>query len=436
MREDSGPAGYQHPDGPKIDLEISLLKSAKPALRKGYLLTVPGGPGVTGLDHPSELVRQLPAAVTDAYDLVGLDDRGVGQSTPVKCGLSDADRAAEKGFPFPSPNGDISSSLSDARRIADTCAQNAGDYLSYLTTANIARDLDHIRQTLGVPRISFYGTSYATYLGEVYATMFSSHTDRMVLDSVDPPGGVKQALNLDGLGAEQTFPDFAKWLAAQDSTLHFGTTASQVRATYFRLAAQLDRTPKKTPSGRVLDGNGLRAVTDISLTGPRYYPLASAVWQFAAAPAAKAAVPSTTLPTVVPDNLVSAQDAVICGDVAWSRDPATYATQVRVDRALFPLTNGMPGNVWPCAFWHYPPREPAVRPNTNGPRNIQLLQNLRDPFTSYMGARQTLAAFGRRAAMVSIDAGGHGVNLANPCVSSALSAFLLDGRPVESRCPQ
>jgi hypothetical protein len=134
------------------------------------------------------------------------------------------------------------------------------------------------------------------------------------------------------------------------------------------------------------------------------------------------------LPLVIPDNFVAAQDAVVCDDSAWPRDPDHYAAHTAADRERYPLTDGMAGNVWPCAFWHYRPHEPQVRPNPAGPRDILLLQNLRDPATPYSGARQTLEAFGHRAAMVAIDAAGHGVDFTDPRVSGPFTSFLLTGR--------
>jgi pimeloyl-ACP methyl ester carboxylesterase len=67
-----------------------------------------------------------------------------------------------------------------------------GVLLPYITTANTARDMDRIRQALGEPRVSYWGTSYGTYLGAVYATLFRDRTDRMLFDSaIDPTHDVR-----------------------------------------------------------------------------------------------------------------------------------------------------------------------------------------------------------------------------------------------------
>lgn len=424
------PRDYRQPGAGSITLTVSRIRTADPAHRLGDLVVVPGGPGGSGLDYSSQLLGILPAAVPASYDLIGFDERGVGNSTPVACGLSAADRAAELNYPYPAPDGDISGNLAFAKRVADTCAATAGDYLGDISTADSARDLDRIRTALGVPKISYLGSSYGTYLGQIYATMFAPHTDKVVLDSTVAPGGVEQGMSLYGLGTEQAFPALAAYLAQQDATLHLSATQAAVRAGYFRLAAKLDRTPLRLGDGRVLDGNGFRALTFSVLTNAAYYPLAARAWQAADTGVLPPPGPGggSTLPTVIPDNFVAAQDAVICNDTPWPRDPGYYAARTAADRIRYPLSNGMPGNVWPCAYWHYGPTEPPVRADPIGPRNILMLQNLKDPDTAYAGARQTLSAFGHRAAMVTLEATGHGVDFADPKVADPFTAFLLTGR--------
>ncbi|MFB7911078.1 alpha/beta hydrolase [Kitasatospora sp. NPDC056076] len=425
------PRDYRHPGSGSISLTVSRIRTADPAHRRGDLVVVPGGPGGSGLDYPGAAVGFLPPEVLRSYDLIGFDERGVGNSTPVHCDLPATDRAAQLNYPFPAPDGSITANLAYARRIADTCAAAAGPYLADITTANSARDLDRIRAALGQRRISYLGTSYATYLGQVYASLFPAGADHVVLDSTVAPGGEQQAIGLFSEGTEDAFPALARYLADRDAALHLGATPGAVRASYLRLAAELDRDPLVLSDGRVLDGVKLRAVTYSSLNNPRYYPLAAAVLERAATRSTSVSDGGSggnPLPTVIPDNFVAAQDAVICGDSAWPRDPAGYAARTAADRRRYPLTAGMSGNVWPCAFWHYRPEEPQVRPNADGPRDILMLQNRYDPSTPYSGARRTHAAFGHRAAMVTVDATGHGVDFTDPLVRDPLTTFLLHDR--------
>ncbi|MEV0067061.1 hypothetical protein [Amycolatopsis sp. NPDC050768] len=94
-----------------------------------------------------------------------------------------ADRAPTLADPYPAPGGDIGTNVAYARRVADTCAKNAVAYLPYLDTKSVAQDMDRIRQALGARQLNYYRTSYGTYRGAVYASMFPRNTGKIVLDS-------------------------------------------------------------------------------------------------------------------------------------------------------------------------------------------------------------------------------------------------------------
>ncbi|MDH6127012.1 alpha/beta hydrolase [Kitasatospora sp. GP82] len=122
--------------------------------------------------------------------------------------------------------------------------------------------------------------------------------------------------------------------------------------------------------------------------------------------------------------------ATTCNDVVWPRSTAGYQQAVTTDRAAHPLTAGMPVNVMPCSFWPAPPAEAPVEVTPDGPSNILLVQNLRDPATPFSGALRLREAFGARARMVAVDSGGHDAYLANgnACGDRTVTDFLLNGR--------
>lgn len=214
------PLDYRQPDGPSITLAVSRIPATQPRLRRGVLVTIPGGPGGSGLNRPSDAAKRLPQSVLDRYDLIGFDPRGVGQSTPVSCGLSHEDLSPVNMYPWPAPDGGITANVAFAQHLADKCWSNGGPVLRTLSTANEARDLDSIRSALGARRMSAWGVSYGTYVGAVYATMFPQHTDRVVLDSNDDPDATRVGrgwLDAFASGAEDRFPDFAAW-AGQAAT--------------------------------------------------------------------------------------------------------------------------------------------------------------------------------------------------------------------------
>ena len=316
---------------------------------------------------------------------------------------------------MPAPDGSIARNVAFAEHTARDCAARSGDLLPFITTANTARDMDAIRAVLGEPRLSYHGLSYGSYLGAVYVSLFPQHTDRIILDSaVDPARVWYEQWRTWSLGFALRLPDFTGWAAARDATYHLGATPEAVHRTYVELTARLDRDPIKLPDGSVISGNLLRLATFDSLYSDLKFPTLAQTWQRLVAggvPADLAARrlgrPGLGAALAVPaDNLHAAEWAVLCGDVAWPREIDTYAHNVAVDRRLFPDTAGFPANLLPCAFWPHRPVEAPVKVTDRGPRNVLILQNLRDPATPWISGRGLRQALGQRAAMVSVDQGG------------------------------
>ncbi|MFJ8042257.1 alpha/beta hydrolase [Kitasatospora sp. NPDC096147] len=426
------PLDHAVPDGPTITLAVSRIPAERPELRRGVLLMVPGGPGGGAVDWPGKAAKQLPREVRERYDLIGFDPRGVGRSTPVSCGLAHEDLSMTKLRPWPAADGSTTANTETARRVAETCLRNGGPVLRSLSTANEARDIDRIRQALGERKLSLWGISYGTYAGAVYSTMYPQRTDRVLLDSNDDPDPAKVGrgwLAAFGPGAEDRFPDFARWAAAPDSPLRLAERPEQVRPLFLELAARLDREPLPWPGANpaVLDGNALReALLNALYDDERFPGLARLIADGLArrTPAAPQLPPDAAL-----QNTVAVSVGVLCNDVAWPRDPAGYTRAVADSRAKHPLTAGMPVNVMPCAFWPAP-AEPPVRITPAGPPNVLLVQNLRDPATPYAGALKLRQAFGQRARMVAVDSGGHDVYAANgnACGDRLATDFLTTGR--------
>jgi pimeloyl-ACP methyl ester carboxylesterase len=434
------PLDYQHPNGKTITIEVSEIATAKPGKKRGYLLLNPGGPALEGLDMPAAMAPTLPASVLHSYDLIGFDPRGVGASTPMSCGLSES---FALGFPYPAADGSIKQNIASARAVAKDCAR-IGDELQYFTTANTARDMDRIRIALGAAKISYWGQSYGTYLGAVYTSLFPQHTDRMVLEgAVDPNKVWQQQVELWNQGMNDRFPDAAKLAAANNATLGLGSTTAQVTSTFLALAARLDQKAAAIPGANLsLSGTLLREMTyelllhnttlaDLTKFWKAADDLAAGKPTAADAAALQQGLADTSSPGeagVPGDNQVTMTMALICGDASWSRNVASYAANTAAARAKYPLSDGMPDNIWPCAFWPKAPIEPPVKVTSNGPRDVLILQNRRDNATPWSGALGMAAALGSRAGFVGVDNGGHYVyGTGSTCADQATIAFLTRG---------
>ncbi|MFI9721594.1 alpha/beta hydrolase [Streptomyces sp. NPDC052396] len=410
----SVPLDYRASKGPHTTLAVYRLRSDHPAARRGTLLMINGGPGSAGKDMLVKQGERVRAATKGAYDIVAFDPRGMGGSAPASCRLDPADRRLSVLRGWPGPGGEIGENVVRAKRVADACARNGGPLLRSLSTANEVRDIERLRQALGERKLSAWARSYGTYVGAWYAQQYPRHTDRWVLDSSNDPDPARVErgwLANMARGAEDRFPDFARW-AVRDG---LAQRERDVRPMFLGLAARLDRRPGN-------EGNKLRNALQMSLDSDGSFKGLGELIR-----AARAGKP---LPDVAASDAQAAvMVATICNDISWPREVSGYARAVAADRVRYPLTHGMPVNITPCAFWKDRPADRPVRINGRGPANVLMIQNLRDPSTPYSAGLKMRAALGKRARLVTVDSGGHGAYLGNgnACGDRAVSEFLIGG---------
>ena len=176
--EVSVPLDYDDPKGRQLTIAVTKLEPENEST--GYVLTNPGGPGIEGRTLPAMLAASPMRAVTEDLTLIGVDSRGTGGSTSVLCPVAESDENAEA---------DVTEALAlaNAQQTAkqnQACADLDPDFIAQLTTQNIARDLDRVREGIGADKVSYFGVSWGTELGIEYLNAFPDRVDRMLLDSV------------------------------------------------------------------------------------------------------------------------------------------------------------------------------------------------------------------------------------------------------------
>ena len=215
----SVPLDYADPSGRHISLALDMVPATAPrSQQQGVMLVNPGGPGGDGLPLAAEVAQGINRGVAADYDIVGFDPRGVGSSVPaLSCDPSFFSGVRPNYIPANSAAEQVL--INRAKMYADDCEQKFGWLLPYMTTEDVARDMDSIRAAFGVAKINYYAFSYGTYIGQVYATLFPSRIRRMVLDSTVDPTGVWYTDNIDQDYAFQgRMEAFFAWLAKYDGT--------------------------------------------------------------------------------------------------------------------------------------------------------------------------------------------------------------------------
>ncbi|QPP06003.1 alpha/beta hydrolase [Streptomyces bathyalis] len=433
------PVDYADPDGEKFRLAVSRKRATGPAaLRRGPLLHNPGGPGADGMDFP--LHATVPGGVwkklNRSYDLVGYAPRGVGRSGPLLCADPDeADSGASRSPRVPS-EAFKRQMRRQAAAFARACAREHGARLDHFTTADNARDLDVLRAALHRERTDFIGTSYGSYLGAVYATLFPERVGRLVLDSVvDPrPDRVWYRNGLEQNKAfQRRWGDFMSWVAEHDSAYGLGRTAHTVQRNFDRARDALDH---GSVGGWAGDGVGsrqlLRGYLDAGYSDESWPRLARALADF------REGDPRALAELAAPGRRASAQRmnsdsvyrAVQCSEGHWPRDWSRW------DRDNTALAREAPFQTWenlranlPCAYWQgrsVRPVDVGATPGELPP--VLLLASTRDAATPYEGAVETWKRLPGSSLVTERGSGTHGVAGGSACADRHLAAYLLDGR--------
>ena len=183
------PLDYDEPNGDTINLPLVRVPALDPANRIGSLFTNPGGPGGSGIDFVlfSGPIAFGPA-VRAQFDIVGFDPRGVVRSEGAQC-FSDVEAALDVLSPFPFPLNDAEQAEFIAADAAVSAACDAAqqEIFSHMSTANVARDLDALREAVGDEQLTYAGFSYGTQLGANYANLFPDNIRALMLDSALDP---------------------------------------------------------------------------------------------------------------------------------------------------------------------------------------------------------------------------------------------------------
>ncbi|MFG3073782.1 alpha/beta hydrolase [Streptomyces sp. NPDC048225] len=430
----SVPLDYADPGGRTITVAISRLKATDNAHRVGPLLLNDGGPAGPSLHMPltkSEVMGE----VADRYDLIGMDPRFVGRSTPLDCGWNlgsaplrsaGADRVAYR------------QEVTVARDLARRCERARGDVLPYVTSRNTARDMDVIRAALDEDALSYLGYSYGSYLGEVYTQLFPGRTDRMVLDGVMSPKLYNHTL-LRGTEAanEAALRAWASWAAARHGAYGLGATRAEVLATVEHILDAAGRKPLRIGQTYLLDEHVLPTVLIGGLgsdLNERRADLAATVRLLARAADREPAEPSEALAgqlefllTEAGSAAASQMTAIICGDVAERRGVGTYWRTVQASRERFPLTGPLAENITPCEFWRRPAETPTALDNDVP---ALLVAATGDPRTLYAGAEAMREQWPSSRLLTMEGARQHGLygEYGSDCIDERVNAYLRTGQ--------
>ncbi|HEV3366065.1 MAG TPA: alpha/beta hydrolase [Acidimicrobiales bacterium] len=423
----SVPVDYRHPTLASIPVAVIRAPATDPSGPTGTLVFNPGGPGESGTQILPVTLGDLPPAVRQHFDIVSFDPRGTGASDPLRCGTPPS--ALTSVTPVPSAAGAPLPGAPAFTAMARRCQQRTASLEPFINTFNTARDMDRIRQALGLASIDFYGISYGTVLGSVYADLFPRRVGTMVLDgAVDVNASLVQQATQEAPAAERSL-DHLLAGCAPPSTCPLGADP----AAFFRsLASALTRSPLPAPGGGdpypVTVGD-LDTATLLVLSVPAFsstfYAALVAADSGNGAPLRSLALLFVT--DIGGSPLVDPLWAITCNDAHRHPGPTEAGTLARSINAPYPLigayavTYTMGGCVsWPSAL------EPVTDLHPRGTPPILVIGNTGDPNTPVINA-QHLATIFPDASMVTWRGWGHTWLLsgsADACMQQLVTRYL------------
>jgi pimeloyl-ACP methyl ester carboxylesterase len=261
------PLDYAHPRLGAVTVFLARSPATDRARRIGSLVINFGGPGGPAADAVEGYGSYLFPRLNRRFDVIGMDPRGVGRSSPaIDCRVNQ-ETAGVYAQPFPRPADLDAARLAqiDAAYIRRCTDLNAG-ILPFVSTADVARDLDWLRRIMGERRLNYLGYSYGTFLGATYAAMFPRHYRAMVLDgAVNPDEYINHpllSLAHQSDAAEIALQRFMTACAA-DQTACAGFGGADPMKAFDDLVAKLDATPQRVSASdpRMVDGDDLLAGT-------------------------------------------------------------------------------------------------------------------------------------------------------------------------------
>ncbi|MER6952068.1 alpha/beta hydrolase [Nonomuraea sp. NPDC000554] len=426
------PLDHSRPGGRTIKLALSRLPATDRAHRIGTMVLNSGGPGESSLGMPLQ-TRAAMKDVAARYDLIGLDPRFVGRSTPLDCGWPIGLWLRSAG----STRARFDHQVAVQRDLAERCARRHADVLPYANTRDTARDIDLVRRVLGERRISFFGYSYGSYLGAVYTQMFPGRTDRVVLDSAgDPNKWGPRAMQGSEEEAERALRGWAVWAANRHGTYGLGATPARVLATVNAIVAAAQDRPLRVGPYEVDDqvvpyilsvGSGNDRPAARAEFSSTVRTLNEAAHRRPADPGPELNGFLAFILTSAGSPLASPTAAITCGDRAAPRDPDTYWNDVQRSRTRHPLFGPLKNNIWPCAFWPNHPRESLT--HVANPTPALIVSATGDTATTYEGSKAMHRALTGSRLLTLRGTTAHGIygDYGNACVDTKVNAYLATG---------
>jgi pimeloyl-ACP methyl ester carboxylesterase len=427
------PLDYDDPTGESIDLAVTRIPALDRVGRIGSVFVNPGGPGSSAVRQVWEYGEGYRRDFDDRFDIVGFDPRGVGRSEPLRCFASESDAIAfdelSPGI-FPYEPAALADHFAHEQELATRCLDSNSTIVGHASTADVARDMDLLRDAVGDARLSYVGFSYGTFLGATYAHLFPDNIRVMVLDSALDPRNWSAGTfaQTDSAGEDLVLAEFMRQCDAAAHCALAGPDGAQAR--WLRLLDRVRQRPIELGPDSIVHYDSLVSHVSALLSDPGTWgDLAGFLDEIerataaAAAPLRHSAAPRLPWPPET-NNSDDADLLVTCADTEFPDELTEWAEgdAVAAHNSLF-------GPSWwwrtaPCASW------PAADDRYDGPWGVTtaapiLVVGTRfDPSTPISGAEGLVDVLGG-SRLLTWSGWGHIAYGRDACIERHVRNYLL-----------
>lgn len=425
------PLDYADPSGAEISLAVLKVPTDDPAQRVGSLVVNPGGPGGSGVSYAASAPTFFGSELRQAFDIVGFDPRGVGQSDPVECATTaqiDALIAADPDPDTARERGEVDAQL---RAFGKGCLRRSGDLPRHMSTEEAARDIDILRAALGDKKLAYFGASYGTFLGATYADLFPERVGRMVLDgAIDPSLSTVERSLVQARGFEVALRAYVQ-NCVDAGECYLGSSVEQGTRRIRQFLDDVEQRPLPGLENRMLEaGNAVYGIW-MPLYRKDYWGLLDTSLE--AAFAGDGSLLMTLADAYLSrtadgyaDNAVEALLAVNCldsSDAVPSAETVSYIP--RFEKASPTFGAIFAYGLSNCYNWPVRTDKQPQPLDAKGAAPIVVIGTSRDPATPLVWA-QALAKQLDSGVLITRDGDGHtGYRAGNSCVDDAVEAYLV-----------
>ena len=447
------PLDYDHPDSQTITIALKKLPASDGNAEHGSLFLNPGGPGGSGVAMMQVMAPMLTEETRGAYDIIGFDPRGVGQSTPITCWTNDeieqylANPSDDAG-PTDPLKGVTYKNVAAQEKIdrgtanAARCAQHSQvpELLDHVGTRDVARDLDILRATNSNTKLNYLGVSYGTRIGAIYADLFPGHVGRVVLDSaVDPSKREIDSITETVAFKEGVLREYVEHCQAQDGCPLTGSTDEAV-AQLAAFVDGLDKNPLTAPDSdaTVNTQDATAIIQQHAVAQPNWDALTAmltpAMTNHDGTLMVKAKQNSSNLsPETTVEEVVSQANeqimlaAVICNDNPDAGGTASdWDAQAAAEKKSYPFFGGTSSAMDAyCQGWGHQGKTPPQETRAKGSDPILVVGITGDVQTLYSWA-QSLTGQLDNGHLFTIKGYGHGGAIGS-CATATTIGFLVNG---------